>query len=206
MLPDRSRSDRRPSGRVRERSAKFAALMAAPLRDPYLVLGVRPSASDDKLHAAYRRLVRLHHPDHNPGDPDAARRFEEVQEAYARVRQLRADSPPENQSPPDVAADPAVDTRVKDLERELREAQAARERAQRAAREATAGGAERPSDEELGYVTTDDSLAKILADARSELSSWLGEPREQPARRRVADLLDELAAKLKGDANRGSRE
>jgi curved DNA-binding protein CbpA len=180
--------------------------MAAPLRDPYLVLGVRPGASDDELHTAYRRLVRLHHPDHNPGDPDAARRFEEVQEAYARVRRLRADRPPKDQSPPDVAADPAVDTRVEDLERELREAQAARERAQRAAREATAAGAERPSDEELGYVTTDDSFSKILGDARSELSGWLGDPSEQPARRRVADLLDELAAKLKGDATPGSRE
>lgn len=185
--------------------------MAAPLRDPYVVLGVRPSVSDDELHAAYRRLVRLHHPDHNPGDPDAARRFEEVQEAYAHARQLRADRSPKDQSPPDVATDPAVDRRIEDLERELREAQAARERAQRAAREAAQraareASASRPSDEELGYVTTDDSFAKILEDARSELSSWLGEPREQPARRRVADLLDDLAAKLKGDADPGSRK
>ena len=36
---------------------------------------------DDELHAAYRHLVQLHHPDHNNGSPESARRFEAVQEA-----------------------------------------------------------------------------------------------------------------------------
>jgi molecular chaperone DnaJ len=31
---------------------------------------------------AYRRLARANHPDHNPGDPAAGRRFLEVSEAY----------------------------------------------------------------------------------------------------------------------------
>jgi hypothetical protein len=66
------------------------------------------------------------------------------------------------------------------MERELREkAQAARERAKRAAREAAAAAsrsrpkAERPSDEELGYVKTDDSFGKIIADGLDDVADWL---------------------------------
>ena len=178
--------------------------MPAPIRDPYKVLGLSPGASDEQLHAAYRRLVRLHHPDHNPGDPDAARRFEEVQEAYARVRQLRATRPAEAQAPPSSGSDPRVEARLEQLERELREAQAARERTRRAAAQAAADRTKRASDEELGYVKTDDSFTKILADASSELSNWLDQTNDQPTRRRVADLIDELAAKVRGDRDRGS--
>jgi curved DNA-binding protein CbpA len=180
--------------------------MPGPIRDPYLVLGVSPGTSDEQLHAAYRRLVRLHHPDHNPGDLDAARRFEEVQDAYARVRQLRAKRPTEAQAPPPPESEPDVEARLAELERKLLKARARQERARRAAAEAAAENAKRPSDEELGYVTTDDSFAKIVADASSELSSWLDRAQEQPARRRVADLLNELAAKVKGDRHRGSGE
>ncbi len=178
--------------------------MAAPIRDPYEILGVSPGASDDELHAAYRRLVQLHHPDHNGGSAESARRFEEVQEAYTRVRQLRASTTAKKQPPVNVAADPKVEARMADLERELRQAHEARERARRAAAEAAASAAKRPSDEELGYVSTDDSFAKILAAARSEFSGRLADAQERPVGRRVADLLDELAAKLKGGDPPGS--
>lgn len=47
----------------------------------YVVLGVRSGASDDDIKAAYRRLSRELHPDVNP-DPDAARRFRDVKDAY----------------------------------------------------------------------------------------------------------------------------
>ena len=57
--------------------------------DPYQTLGVKANASDAEIRAAYRRLVQVHHPDHNGGSAESARRFEEVQEAYARVRELR---------------------------------------------------------------------------------------------------------------------
>ena len=46
-------------------------------------------------------------------------------------------------------------------------------------------------------MRTDDSLAKLLADARSELSDRLDRALERPAGQRVADLLDELADKLR---------
>src|ERR1700749_612077 len=58
--------------------------------DAYLTLGISPTASDAEVRSAYRRLVQLHHPDHNGGSPESERRFEEVQEAYAAVRALRA--------------------------------------------------------------------------------------------------------------------
>jgi curved DNA-binding protein CbpA len=194
--------------------------MAARGGDPYRTLGINPGASDDELRAAYRRLVQLHHPDHNGGSAESARRFEEVQEAYAQIRRLRdatagtGSSPragsasprargPSSRAggapPPRETDDPGVESRIAELERELREAQVARERARRAAREAAAETAARPSDEELGYVTTDDSFSKILADARSELSQRFSDAREHPAVRRAGDLideLDELAVKL----------
>src|SRR6185312_17134574 len=115
--------------------------------DPYVVLGVRPDASDREIRSAYRRLVQLHHPDHNHGSAESERRFEEVQEAYARVRQLRAGGaqPP---PPPPPPSDPDLDARLKDMERDLHEAHVARERARRAAAEAAAAAAQRkrPSD------------------------------------------------------------
>jgi len=54
--------------------------------DPYAILGISASATDAEVRAAYRRLVQRHHPDHNGGSREAARRFEEVQEAYEVLR------------------------------------------------------------------------------------------------------------------------
>jgi hypothetical protein len=144
--------------------------------DPYDVLGVFPGASDAELRTAYRRLVQLHHPDHNSGSAEATRRFEEVQEAYAAALASRRQAPPrqapsrETSAPP---RDPDVEARVADLERQVREAHAARERARQAAREAAAQTEQRATDEELGYITTEDSFSKVLADALDELASRL---------------------------------
>ncbi len=108
----------------------------------------------------------------------------------------RSPTPPGSTPPP---TDPDLEQRLADLERDLlAKAKAARERAQRAAREAAANY-KRPSDEELGYIKTDDTLGKILADARQELSDRLGQVREEPVKDRVADLLDQVAAVLKGE-------
>lgn len=51
-------------------------------RDFYEVLGVSRSATADEIKRAYRTLAKKHHPDRNPNDPDADRRFKEVQTAY----------------------------------------------------------------------------------------------------------------------------
>jgi curved DNA-binding protein CbpA len=178
--------------------------MAASRPDPYQTLGVRPDATDDEVRAAYRRLVQLHHPDHNRGSADATRRFEEVQQAYATITEARQRAPHARQTGPRPTGprptpDPDVESRLADLERQVRVAHDAREKARRAAREAAARTERRPTDEELGYVTTDDTFSKVLADARDELAAWLSEERSRPAAKRVADVVDELASKLSGE-------
>ncbi|MBI3325087.1 MAG: molecular chaperone DnaJ [Nitrospinae bacterium] len=51
-------------------------------RDYYDVLGVKRAATEKEIKKAYRRLAREHHPDLNPGNKDAERRFKEISEAY----------------------------------------------------------------------------------------------------------------------------
>lgn len=51
-------------------------------KDYYSVLGVARTASDKEIKQAYRRLARRHHPDVNPGDAAAERRFKEINAAY----------------------------------------------------------------------------------------------------------------------------
>lgn len=51
-------------------------------RDFYSVLGVSRTAGDDEIKRAYRKLAKQYHPDRNPDNPEAERRFKEVQQAY----------------------------------------------------------------------------------------------------------------------------
>jgi molecular chaperone DnaJ len=154
------------------------------------VLGIPSNASAEELHDAYRRLVKQHHPDHNGGSAEATRRFQEIQEAYDELRNRPV--PPR----PAKAAWDSVAERMETLERELREAHAARERARAAAREAARSAEPAAAS---APTSTEDSFGRIIGDVRDELGDRLKDARKHPAVRRVSDLidgLDDLASKL----------
>ena len=50
--------------------------------DPYEVLGVSKSASQDDIQKAYRKLAKKHHPDLNPGNKKAEEKFKDIGTAY----------------------------------------------------------------------------------------------------------------------------
>lgn len=49
--------------------------------DYYSVLGVPKTASDEDIKKAYRKLARKHHPDLNPNDAEAHKKFQQINEA-----------------------------------------------------------------------------------------------------------------------------
>lgn len=57
--------------------------MAEQKRDYYEVLGVDKNADEAAIKKAYRVLAKEYHPDMNPGDKEAEKKFKEASEAYA---------------------------------------------------------------------------------------------------------------------------
>lgn len=57
--------------------------MAESKRDYYEVLGVSRDADEATLKKAYRKVAKKYHPDVNPGDKEAEKKFKEASEAYA---------------------------------------------------------------------------------------------------------------------------
>jgi DnaJ-class molecular chaperone len=51
------------------------------MSDPYSVLGLPKTASDDDIRKAFRKLAKKHHPDLNPGDKKAEATFKEISQA-----------------------------------------------------------------------------------------------------------------------------
>jgi DnaJ-class molecular chaperone len=61
-------------------------MRASASRDYYQVLGVGREADEKAIKTAFRRLARKYHPDVNPGDKEAERKFKEISEAYEVLR------------------------------------------------------------------------------------------------------------------------
>ena len=55
----------------------------ATKRDYYEILGVGKDANEDGIKKAYRKLALDNHPDRNPGNAEAEKRFKEAAEAYS---------------------------------------------------------------------------------------------------------------------------
>ncbi|MDP6929486.1 MAG: DnaJ domain-containing protein, partial [Planctomycetota bacterium] len=55
----------------------------ASQRDYYDVLGISRGSSEDEIKSAYRKLALENHPDRNPDNAEAERRFKEAADAYA---------------------------------------------------------------------------------------------------------------------------
>ena len=66
-------------------------------RDLYAALGVSSSASDAEIKKAYRRLARKYHPDVNPGDAGAKKKFQEIDWAHEPL--THAQRPPHHAPP-----------------------------------------------------------------------------------------------------------
>lgn len=74
--------------------------------DYYEVLGVSPQATSEEIKRAYRRLAREHHPDRNPDDPEAERRFREIAAAYEVLNDSQKRSNYDRFGTADAVADP----------------------------------------------------------------------------------------------------
>ena len=76
------------------------------MKDPYSVLGVSQSASDDEIKKAYRELARKYHPDNyqnNPLADLAEEKMKEINEAYDAITKQRAGAAAISSSPPAAA-------------------------------------------------------------------------------------------------------
>lgn len=87
-------------------------------KDPYKVLGVDRTATDDEVKAAYRDLAKIYHPDNYAGSPlaDLAQeKMKEINEAYDTVNRERASKRQSEQQSYDYGGDTYRDERFADI-------------------------------------------------------------------------------------------
>ena len=59
------------------------------MQDPYRVLGISSSATEEEIKKAYRNLAKKYHPDVNNGSQEAEQRMKEINEAYSTIMKMR---------------------------------------------------------------------------------------------------------------------
>ena len=62
--------------------SKFYIQKLKKFMDYYDVLGISRGATPEEIKKAYRRSAVKHHPDKNPDDPQAEKKFKQISEAY----------------------------------------------------------------------------------------------------------------------------
>ena len=53
------------------------------MKDFYEILGVDKSSSSEEIKKSYRKIAMKYHPDKNPNDKEAEKKFKEAAEAYS---------------------------------------------------------------------------------------------------------------------------
>lgn len=54
--------------------------------DPYKILGLSPSATEEEITKAYRKLAKRYHPDLNPGDKIAEQKMRQINAAFEQIK------------------------------------------------------------------------------------------------------------------------
>lgn len=62
------------------------------MQSSYDILGVSPSASDEEIKTAYRKMAKKYHPDLHPSDAQASARMNQINAAYQDILNQRSGS------------------------------------------------------------------------------------------------------------------
>lgn len=87
--------------------------------EAHKILGLAPDAGAEELKKSYRQLAFRYHPDLNPGDALAKRKFQHLNEAYLLLKQVLAEGPPKSarrpgrEEPQEPKADPTAKRKAK---------------------------------------------------------------------------------------------
>jgi DnaJ-domain-containing protein 1 len=74
--------EEKKTGKSREDKNEYSSSKKVKSTELYDLLGVKPDATTSNIRSAYRKKAREVHPDKNPDDPDAEKKFREVSAAY----------------------------------------------------------------------------------------------------------------------------